>query len=164
MEYMRYRFWGALIAAIILAHLGFTQAQAGQREWQAMFAPCPATEQTVMVGSVLTVEASPCGMVAPAVAKKGWQGIATFTVTTGTPSLEYSYSCPAAFPVAWNGGYEFVGSANQLETVYTTAVGPRLDEGPSTGFAVYAWHFTWPSGGAPAGTQIYFDAFCQKAE
>jgi len=159
---MRYRFWGGLIAAIIMAHLGITHAQAGQREWQAMFASCPATDQAVVVGNVLTVKASPCGMAAPLVVTRGWQGIATYSVPTGTPSLEYTYPCPASFPVAWNGGYEFVGSA-QTDNVNTTAVGPRLDEGSSTGFAAYAWHFTWPNG-SPAGTQIYFDAFCQKVE
>jgi hypothetical protein len=159
---MRHRFWSGLIAAIILAHLGITHAQAGQTEWQAMFAPCPATDQAVMVGNLLTAKASPCGLPVPAAVRRGWQGIATYSVSTGLNSLEYSYPCPGSFPVAWNGGYEFVGSA-QGDTVYTTAVGPRLDEGPSTGFAVYGWHFYWPSG-APAGTQIYFDAFCQKAE
>jgi hypothetical protein len=159
---MRYRFWGPLIAAIILANLGITHAQAGQGEWQAIFAPCPATDQAVMVGNVLTVKASPCGMAAPAVVTRGWQGIYTYDVAAGLKSLEFSYPCPSSFAVAWNGGYEFVGSA-QTDTVYTTAVGPRLDEGPSTGFAVYAWHFYWPDG-APAGTQIYFDAFCQKVE
>jgi hypothetical protein len=95
-------------------------------------------------------------------ASKGWQGIATYTVPTNTGSLEYSYPCPSEFPIAWSGGYEFVDGA-QTDEVYVTANGPRLDEGPSTGFNVWGWHFFWPSG-SPAGTQIYFDVNCQGIE
>lgn len=149
------------VAAMFLA-CGLTpQAKAGQA-WQSMFAPCRAAHYETMEG-VATLDASPCGLVAPAVVTKGWQPEFTYSVPSGTTALFFHFPCPSSFPVVWNGAFAFsAANGNQTQQVYLQYNGPRLDENP-VNYGEWGWHFYWPSG-SPNPTQITFAPFCQKVQ
>jgi hypothetical protein len=157
---LHHRFVAA--AAAVLLAWGFTMpAKAGQA-WQSMFAACPPTHY-VNLNGVATVDASPCGLVAPAVVTVGWQPNANYTVPPGTNSLFYHYACPTTFPVVWSGAFAFsAANGNQTQVVYFQYNGPRLDETPVS-YAEWGWHFYWPSG-SPNPTQITFAVNCQTRQ
>lgn len=86
----------------------------------------------------------------------GWQGKFTYTPPTGLGSLFFHYGCPAAFPVAQNGG--FWGNAVAQTGMAILSNAPRLDLTPAV-YSEWAWTFRW-SGGAQAGAAINFDVYC----
>jgi len=102
------------------------------------------------------------GLASPAwSASPGWQPISEFSPATGQTTLEYTYPCPTAFPIASSGGFE-TNSIGQASDTVLTANGPRFDEGTATAFKAWAWHFFWPNG-APAGITIQFSVYCKKS-
>src|ERR1700733_4573340 len=109
-------------------------------------------------GSGLAVLAVIAGGATQAQAAAGWQGIATYNVTTGLQSLTYTYPCPTTGTTIAHSGSYAMNSVGQSSEVFLTYSGTRLDE-PS--FKNWAWHFYWP-GGAPAGITILFDVYCAK--
>jgi hypothetical protein len=149
----------ASVSAILLASFLMAPAKAGQA-WQGMFAPCRAAQYATVDGAL---DASPCGLAAPAVVTPGWQPEFTYSVPAGTVSLFFHFSCPSSFPVVWNGAFAFsAANGNQTQQVYLQYNGPRLDENP-VNYGEWGWHFYWPSG-SPNPTQITFAPFCQKVQ
>jgi hypothetical protein len=90
----------------------------------------------------------------------GWQAPDGETIATGTKFFEFSRPCPAGY-AAQNGGYTVLTSATYNNGFTLVDSGPDLSVSPPD-YSKWLFIFSWPNGGAPAGTQIATAANCKK--
>jgi hypothetical protein len=91
-----------------------------------------------------------------AVTTPGWVVFAPFAIPTGRTGQFVKADCPAAYPIALNGGYAFNG-VGQVSGVSVSYMGPR-DDIPND-LKEWGWVFYFAKG-APAGTSVILSLFC----
>jgi hypothetical protein len=103
-------------------------------------------------GRHLVIEVDRAGVNAPGAA--GWQGNQTVTIPANTGSVEITYPCPGAAPVAVSGSYWVSLSARPGIQV----VGDRVAWG--AGYNSWKTSFTWGGSGTSVQTTIQLDVYC----
>ncbi|HEX3667406.1 MAG TPA: hypothetical protein VHU23_19445 [Rhizomicrobium sp.] len=116
----------------------------------------------LLLGLVLATSTLTFAAGGPALAKKvnSWQATDTENIPTGTSDFFEHQDCPSGYS-AQNGGFMVLTTPTLGNGFLVTANAPRLDLSPPQ-YNEWAWNFVWPSGGAPAGSQIIFDVNCVK--
>jgi hypothetical protein len=90
----------------------------------------------------------------------GWQANDGENIPTGVALYEFVRPCPKGYAVQ-SGGWT-VGTGATYGNGFTLVnSGPNLDTSPSD-YTKWYFIFSWPSGGAPSGSQIIAAANCKK--